>query len=69
MTLSMNRGALAVGLALLLGCGSSLPSSEGATGGTGGGNQGGRRGDLQPSRSGRRDLLDLCGRLGPGRSG
>ena len=41
MTISMNRGALAVGLALLLvGCGSSLPSGAGATGGTGGGNEG-----------------------------
>ncbi len=41
MTISMTRGALAFGLALLLvGCGSSLPSGEGATGGAGGGNVG-----------------------------
>ena len=41
MTISMKRGALAVGLVLLLvGCGSSLPSGQGATGGTGGGNPG-----------------------------
>lgn len=41
MTISKNRGALAVGLALLLvGCGSSLPAGEGATGGTTGGNVG-----------------------------
>jgi hypothetical protein len=41
MRLSIDRGALATGLALLLvGCGSSLPSGEAATGGTGGGNRG-----------------------------
>jgi hypothetical protein len=61
MKISMSRGALVVGLTLLLvGCGSSLPPVEGATGGIGGGGNHGEGGAICTQRAPDGATFSIC---------